>query len=179
MTSDERERSQRAMCAGERLSRREVLQGAATLTAGATAFGLAGLPALAQGATPNAGGVTVNQLMALSTTLVGGAQLNADFGPQLLDLIARDPAQLGALKELIAGGGAGTPEPASPAAKKVVANILTYWYVGEFDGNPAPNREGLFFGLAAYQTVPYITIQSVCKGFGYWAKPVPVSVKPS
>lgn len=178
MTSDDHEREWSAQLAHGRLTRRRVLQGAA-LTTGALALGLEAAPALAQSATPNASGVTVDQLMALSAQLVGGGQLNADFGPQLLALIAKDPAQLSALKELIAGGSAATPEPASPAAKKVVANILTYWYVGEFDGNPVPDRQGLYFGLAAYQTVPYVTIQSVCKGFGYWAQPVSVTLKPS
>lgn len=174
--SDSHEGEVSGLLARERLTRRQVLQGAA-LTTGALALGLEAAPALAQNATPNASGVTVDQLMALSTQLAGGGQLNADFGPQLLDLIARDPAQSSALKQLVASGSAATPEPASPAAKKVVANILSYWYVGEFDGNPAPNRQGLYFGLTAYQTVPYVTIQSVCKGFGYWAKPV--TLKPS
>lgn len=164
----------------ERLTRRDVLRGVAVITAGATAFELASGAALAQGATPAAGGVTVDQLMALSATLVGGGNLNADFGPQLLDLFSKDPTRLRGLQELLAAGpSAATPTPSSPAAKQAATDILSYWYLGEFDGKPVPTRQGLYFGLASWQTVPYITIQSVCKGFGYWAKPVPVNLKPA
>lgn len=175
MTSDEHtERLQHNAVARrveERVTRRDVLCGAAVITAGATAFELASAPALAQGATPATGGVTVGQLMALSAKLVGGGNLNADFGQPLLDLISKDPNRLSGLKELIAAGPtSATPAPASAAAKQVAADILSYWYLGEFEGKPAPDRQGLYFGLASWQTLPYITIQSVCKGFGYWAQ---------
>lgn len=157
--------------AHDSLTRRGLLRGAAVLTVGATTFELASASALAQGATPAASGVTVDQLMALSARIVGGGQLNADFGQSLLDLISQDPNRLNGLKELLAAApSAATPAPVSPAAKQVTADILSYWYLGEFEGKPAPNRQSLYFGLASWQTVPYVTIQSVCKGFGYWAQ---------
>lgn len=169
-----------ARLAHERLTRREVLRGAATLTAGVAALEPASGAVLAQGATSAAGGITVDQLMALSAALVGGGNLNAEFGQQLLDLLSKDPTRLQGLKELlVTESNAATPTPSSPAAKQVATDILSYWYLGEFDGKPVPNRQGLYFGLASWQTVPYITIQSVCKGFGYWAQPVPVNTKPS
>ncbi|MGB3327318.1 MAG: hypothetical protein WBA46_00105, partial [Thermomicrobiales bacterium] len=68
-----------------------------------------------------------------------------------------------------------TPEAlaaASDGAQAVAANILSYWFQGQYDGKPAPNRADIFFSLAAWQALPYMTQPTLCKAFGYWAADV-------
>jgi hypothetical protein len=124
-------------------------------------------------------GVSMTAFMDLSLALVGGGRLDADRGGQLLDLIATDPARLTALHELLAiraGAGVATPIATPVAAlsvgsRKLVEQILRFWYLGTFDGQPVNDRAGFWFSLSAWQAVKYTYATSVCRAFGIWAEP--------
>lgn len=58
---------------------------------------------------------------------------------------------------------------ASPEARELASNILQYWFLGRWSGEPVENRAEMYFDLASWQTLPYSTQQSTCKSFGYWA----------
>jgi hypothetical protein len=126
-------------------------------------------------------GVSTTAFMDLSLALVGGGRLDEDRGGQLLDLIATDPARLTALHELLAiraGAGAATPIATPVAAlsvgsRELVEQILRFWYLGTFDGQPVNDRAGFWFSLSAWQAVKFTYAPSVCRAFGIWAEAPP------
>lgn len=145
----------------------------------AAGVGIAFPMAVAAQATPSASPAALDSslVMRVSEAVVGGATLDDAALPGLVGLLAADPGNESALKEL-AGIADMTPEAlagASDDAKGVAANILSYWYQGQYDGNPAPNRADIFFQLASWQALPYMTQPTLCKAYGYWA----VDVLPS
>jgi len=116
--------------------------------------------------------VDVNALLTLSAALVGSDALNEDAVGPLADLIGGSAAQVAGFEELVQLDDP-TSEDAlagiSDDARSVVTNILQYWYLGQFDGQPVEHREAIFFALPVWQTVPYSTQPTLCKAFGYWA----------
>lgn len=116
--------------------------------------------------------VDVDALMTVSTALVGVDSLNDEFAGPLAQLIGASPSGTAGFDELmqvddLAAGG--SLSGLSDDAASVARNILQYWYMGYFDGQPVENREEIFFGLPVWQTVPYATQPTLCKSFGYWA----------
>lgn len=147
-----------------------------TLIAGAVATGavVAGQKStLAQGspvASP-ATGIDADRLMALSIDLCGGAELDENGAEGLLLLLDSEPDIVPAFEELEAVSEI-TPESigaTSAEAQRLSTNILQYWFIGQYDGEPVENRADLFFSLACWQPLPYATQASSCKSFGYWA----------
>lgn len=116
--------------------------------------------------------VDVDALLTLSVTLVGSDALSEDAAGPLADLIGADTAMVAGFEELVELDDPTTEEAwagLSDDASAVVTNILQYWYLGQFDGQPVDHREDIFFGLPVWQTVPYSTQPTLCKAFGYWA----------
>lgn len=124
-------------------------------------------------ATP-AGEVTIDlgRLGEVSLALVGGGTL-ADTALETLGaLISADPAMVAAFDELAALGDPSSPDAMdamSGDARKLVGNIVEFWYLGNFDGSPVANRADLYFGLPVWKALPYIAQPTLCKAFGYWA----------
>jgi hypothetical protein len=126
-------------------------------------------------------GMALDTFMDLSLALVGGGRLDPDRGGQLLALIAANPTGVAALDELLsirAGGAAATPIATPVAtlsgdARGLVEQILRFWYLGTWDGQPVTDRAGFWFGLSAWQAVEYTYAPSVCRAFGIWAEPPP------
>ncbi|MGC4106270.1 MAG: sugar dehydrogenase complex small subunit [Thermomicrobiales bacterium] len=148
------------------------------LIAGTTAAGVGlALPMVAAAeATPAASPAALDAAVVLrvSQAVVGGGTLDEAAVPPLVDLLAGEPGSAAAIAELAAIPDM-TPEAleaASADAKAVAANILSYWYQGQFNGKPAPNRAGIFFSLVSWQALPYMTQPTLCKAFGYWAADV-------
>ena len=155
------------------LTRRHLV--ATSIVGGATAMAF---PALAGASTPTASpvaaGIDLDSLQDLSNRLAGGAALAQNAIEPLAALLATEPgiqttlAELDAFEEF-------TPEvlaATSDEAQRVAANILQYWFLGRYDNLPVDNRADMFFSLAAWQTLPYATQQSLCKSFGYWAEEI-------
>ena len=168
------------------LTRRRLVGAAAAAVP--LAAGVVPADAHQQGATPAPGTpvaspaatlrIDVDALYAVSQQLVGGGELDRDAAEPLALLISGDPARVSGFEEL-----AGIDDPStkqaldamSDDARTVVDDIVRYWYLGFFDGKPAPNRAEIFFGLPVWSAVPYVTQPTLCKGFGYWASEVEVS----
>jgi hypothetical protein len=127
-------------------------------------------------ATPS-GEVAINlaQLASVSVALVGGGSL-ADAGLQTLgELISADPGRIAAFEELAAlddPSAKGALNGVSSEASDLVPQILSFWYLGEFDGKPVESRADLYYGLPVWGSLPYITQPTLCKAFGYWATEV-------
>ena len=115
--------------------------------------------------------VDIARLMALSERLAGGASLKETAAGGLLTLLQAEPdvapafEELEAISEITDEAVAG----ASTEAQRLSTNILQYWFLGRYDGNPVENRADIFFNFASWQALPYSTQQSTCKSFGYWA----------
>lgn len=156
-------------------SRRHLVVSTAAAGVGAALPGAAGAQATPN-ATPAASPVALDPatVLAVSQALVGGGTLADAALPPLVDLLAVEPGIEGVLRELSAIAEM-TPEAlaaASPEARAVATNILTYWYQGQYDGAPVANRADIFFQFAAWQALPYMTQPTLCKAFGYWAADV-------
>jgi hypothetical protein len=168
------------------LTRRRLV-GVAAGAAVPLAAGVVPASAHQQGATPAPGTpvaspaaelrIDVDALYAVSQRIVGGGELDRDAAEPLALLLSGDPARVSGFEEL-----AGIDDPSSKKAldamsddaRMVVDDIVRYWYLGFFEGKPAPNRAEMFFGLPVWSTVPYVVQPTVCKGFGYWASDVDV-----
>lgn len=153
------------------LSRRQLI--VSTTAAG---LGAAVPVAVAGQASPVASPAGIDEagLHRLSQAIVGGGTLADEAVPALAELLAAEPGIGAALNEL-ADIGDMTPEAlqtASAEAQAVAKNILTYWYQGQYNGEPVQNREAIFFQLASWQALPYMTQPTLCKAFGYWAADV-------
>ena len=118
------------------------------------------------------------ELLSLSETLVGISPLLADDVPELARLISAEPALVSAYGDAMAFPNLAAPgalEEVPPDVQRLAGNILSFWYVGMFDGLPTPNRADRFAGLLAWQAVPYTTMLTVCKDFGYWSQDIPLT----
>lgn len=121
--------------------------------------------------------IDVGGLYALSQQLVGGGKLDETAVEPLAGLLSGDPARIAGFEELAKldnAASASALTDISDNARQVVTDILQYWYLGQFDGQPVANRAAMFFGLPVWATLPYVTQPTLCKGFGYWATDVPV-----
>lgn len=151
---------------------------------GATASALAASPALAAAqATPGPGTqdatpaatlkVDLDALYAVSQILVGTGNLNEDYTETLGLLLSADEARVEGFREL-RGNANPTSEESLEAmsgnARTVVTDILSFWYLGHFDGQPVENRAEIVMGLPVWTTLPYFTQPALCKSFGYWAE---------
>lgn len=148
------------------------------LVAGTAVAGLGAALPVAAGAqaTPDASPAALDAalVLAVSQALVGGGTLADAAVPALVDLLAAEPGIEATLKELSAIPDM-TPEAlaaASPEARAVATNILTYWFQGRYDDAPVANRADIFFQFASWQALPYMTQPTLCKAFGYWAADV-------
>ena len=152
------------------LNRRSVLVGAA-----ATAVAAATHSAAAQG-TPEAtpameGELDSGRVMMVSANLCGGAILNQDNAGTLLEILNSDPEVIAPFEELeaVVQFTDEAMQDVSANAQTLAANILQYWFLGRYDGEPIANRAEMFFDFACWQPLPYSTEPSTCKSFGYWA----------
>jgi hypothetical protein len=151
------------------LTRRSLIKS----TAAVAITGVTTRTALAQ--TPEASPVLdPASLQAISEALVGGGTIDANALPILTALISSDQSLVAALPELqaLAEVNTQTVKDSSEDAQRLASNITQFWYVGRWDGNPVAERSDLFFSMVAWQSLPYVTIPTVCKGFGYWATEV-------
>jgi hypothetical protein len=141
----------------------------------AAAFSLAPRPGLATQtpsptATP-ADQATVDQLIALSKTMCGGGNFDANQSATLLQLISKDANLSNGLAELQATTRtAATPASLSADAKAAEQAILLFWYTGYFNGEPLPNHSATYDQLLAWQAM-YTPPWAVCKVYGAWADP--------
>lgn len=125
----------------------------------------------------SAAAIDENALYELSQKLVGGGSLNRDIVGPLGALIGGDPALASGFEELATlddPTSEGVRASLSDNAKAASTNILLYWYEGYFGDHPVENRAEILFGLPVWSTVPYVTLPTVCKGFGYWATEVKI-----
>lgn len=125
----------------------------------------------AQPATPAASAISPEDLLTLSTRIVGGGKLDEAAAEPLAHLLASDPALVAGVEELVGLSDISpdTLQTASAEAQRAASNVLQYWYLGRFEGEPVANRADILFGLASWRALPYVTQPTVCKGFGYWA----------
>ena len=155
------------------LSRRQLVAG--TIGAG---LGAGVSKAVAAQATPapSATGVDAERVLRVSQALVGVGSLAEAALPALVALLGAEPGIDATLDELatIADMTPGALRGMSPEAQAVARNILSYWYLGEYDGSPVANRADVFFQLACWQSLPYMTQPTLCKAFGYWALDVEI-----
>lgn len=120
-------------------------------------------------------------LFTLSQALVGGGKLNRDAVEPLAKLIGGDPDLTAGFEELAKFDDPTSDEARaglSKNAEAASAHILLYWYEGYFGDQPVEHRAGILFGLPVWSTVSYITMPTVCKGFGYWATEVESDATP-
>jgi hypothetical protein len=153
------------------LTRRDLVKVSTAATA--TLAGLAGTAALAQ--TPVASPtIDTASLQQLSESLVGGGGINTDALPILASLIESDSSLAATLPELSAVTDFTTDNvnALSDDARRLATDILQFWYLGQWESKPIEQRADLFFSLVSWQTVPYATQPTLCKGFGYWAQDV-------
>jgi len=117
------------------------------------------------------------EFVALSTVLVGGGRIDPRRAAQYLVITAEDPAKAAALQVLLAldantasaGDIATQIAAASPAARSLSQEILTFWYTGVVGDTPITDRGSFWFGMSAWQAIRYTPATSACKGFGVWA----------
>ena len=134
----------------------------------------AGTPAPASPIASPAAAIAIDTetLLSVSMALVGVDSLTADYVEPLAKLIGADPTLAGGFDELAQASDLaadGSLDGLSDAASATATDILTYWYLGQFEGQPVENRAEMFFGLPVWSTVPYSTQPTLCKAFGYWA----------
>jgi hypothetical protein len=119
--------------------------------------------------------IDVDELARVSLALVGGGSLN-DAGLQTLaGLLSVEDADVRAFRELASvddPSAEGALDDMSADARDLVENILQFWYLGQFGGNPVENRADLYFSLPVWSTVPWFTQPTLCKAFGYWSAEV-------
>ena len=135
----------------------------------------------AKAQTPDAGEAPIAAFMDLSAAFVGGGRLDETRGTQLLGLIEADAERRASLDRLLAIRTDNAPSTpiAAPLAvlestdRELAEQILRFWYLGVFDGQPVEDRAGFWFGLSAWQAVGYTYAPSVCRAFGQWAQPPP------
>lgn len=157
------------------LNRRAVLAGTA-----ATAVAVATHTVAAQGtpeATPKIDGeLDPGRVMMVSANLCGGAILKANHVNELLEILNADAELVAPFEELeaVVEFTEEAMQEVSPEAQALAANILQYWFLGRYNGEPVENRAEMYFDFASWQTLPYSTEPSTCKSFGYWAVEVDV-----
>ena len=155
-----------------RLTRRHLLAGSGAAVATTTLAG-SGFAQEATPATPAA--VDPEAFRALCLAVTAATELDDAGLEQLLGLFNEDPETAAELQALLATGDdfAEVDIRDLPfSALVIVTNILQFWYLGNFRNEPLENRADRFPGLVAWQALPYVTNQTVCKGFGYWATDV-------
>jgi hypothetical protein len=112
------------------------------------------------------------QLARVSLALMGGGTLNDPGIETLAGLISANEQGVRAFDELAHLDDPSSEEALdkmSPNARDLVENIVQFWFMGQFDGNPVENRADLYFALPVWETVPYFAQPTLCKAFGYWA----------
>lgn len=160
------------MSSGGTIKRRSVISGA--LATGAAIAGMPGVMAqsspVASPAASPAAAIELDRVMAVSTELCGGAKLADAAGEGLVSILSSEPGAIAAFEEL-----EGLPEFTSESvagtsaeAQALSANILQYWFLGRWNGEPVQERSDIFFSLACWQALPYATQISSCKSYGYW-----------
>lgn len=157
---------------GPALDRRALMLGSAVAVAGASLAAGMAFPVAGQSATPMASPARADGdlLWRVSVRLAGTDALDDDALPVLVDLAGDDPA----LGE-IAGIDIFTPEAMeelSDPARALASNILQFWYLGNWNGQPVPNRADTYLGLVVWSALPYATQPTVCKRYGYWSDDV-------
>lgn len=174
-----------------RLSRRHFLAGAAASTSALTLAGTtvalsqsdpadpSGFPPYGTPVTEVDGAVRLEDFRALCQRLAGigdEADVSDETLQQLLDLLLQEKGdEEGAvpdgLRELFATSGDSiNRDSLSLAANRTLTNILSFLFLGEFNGVPVENRADLYPGLVAYQVLPYWTTPAICKGVDYWTE---------
>lgn len=148
------------------VSRRAMVAGAA----GTVGLAAARTGSTAQG-TPATDGLDTQRVMMVSANLCGGAQLKTTHLDELLALMTGESDAASSLEELarVTEFTDAAMKELSPEAQALAANMLQFWFLGRWNGEPIPNRSGVFFDLACWQALPYSTQPSTCKSFGYWA----------
>lgn len=164
------DRNTSTLRAAHTLNRRAAVAGAA-----ASAIATAAHVATAQG-TPDATVVAAGDLdsarvMMVSTNLCDGATLKQENVGVLLDILNGSPEFVVPFEELeaVTEFTEDAMADVTPEAQSLAANILQYWFLGRFDGEPIEGRADQFFDFACWQALPYSTAPSTCKSFGYWA----------
>lgn len=153
------------------LNRRLAISGAVAVGITAATHAVGSAQGTPQAAPETDGAIDNSRLMALSENLCGGATLKAENADTLLTLLGNDGSNVTAFEELeaVAEFTDEAMEAVSPEAQQLAANILQYWFLGRYNGEPVEDRAEMFFDLACWQTLPYSTQPSTCKSFGYWA----------
>lgn len=154
-----------------RLSRRSLIAGtaAAAATSGLYGTSLAQVSTPATLATPIPA-ADVETFATFTKLVVGVDDLPQNMLDQSYQLITGTTDGENALQQLLDAGNSVNLDKLPDPQQAVVNNMLEYWYLGNFNGNPVENREEIFANLLSYGALPYITVRAVCKGFGYWAK---------
>jgi len=148
-----------------RLSRRAF---AGTAAAGAA---LAVIPTLAQEASPSAA-IDFEAFRQVNLAVTGADDLDDEGLRQLLDLFLADEEMTAALATLMDEVAAGTEldlRSLDFSLVVVTTNIKQFWYLGNFRNEPLPNRPQRIGRLVTYAALPYFTVPTICKAFGYWA----------
>jgi hypothetical protein len=109
-------------------------------------------------------------LMEISKTLCGGGNLDSTRGAMLAQFLDGDPNLAAGLDELLATPPAEGKPLGSQKAEATAQAILLFWYAGEINGAPVPDRATAYYGLTAWQAM-YTPSWAVCKAFGGWADP--------
>lgn len=135
-----------------------------------------GTPTSAQTPTP----AEVDAFITLSRSLSGGGRFDTGMAKQLLGWMNADAVLRRGLDELLKypavalGARTASPEAgnrSSPSEIDAAVNaILTFWFVGYFNGEPIPGRSEAYDGLLAWQAM-YTEPVATCKEFGGWAQP--------
>lgn len=153
------------------LSRRTMISGAAAAgiaVAAHTGYAAQGTPQ----ATPAVEGeLDAGRVMMVSANLCGGAILKQDNAGPLLEILNGEPGLVAPFEELeaVVEFTEEAMQDVSPDAQALAANILQYWFLGRWEGEPIETRAEMFFDFACWQALPYSTEPSTCKSFGYWA----------
>lgn len=148
------------------VSRRAMVAGAA----GSVGLVAARSGAVAQG-TPTSDALDRQRVMMVSANICGGARLTTTHLDELMALMSGDSHAFASLEELanVSEFTEAALKELSKDAQELAGNMLQFWFLGRWNGEPIPNRSGVFFDLACWQALPYSTQPSTCKSFGYWA----------
>jgi hypothetical protein len=124
-------------------------------------------------ATPTADQEQVGKVTALSQALCGGGTFVDSEVEALMKLLASDVKLSQGLDELLATPVdrllSATPAAGSGSAEATAQAILLYWYTGQFNGNPVPDRAANYTQLLAWQAM-YTPAWTTCKLYGGWAE---------
>lgn len=138
----------------DRISRRDLIRAAALCAAG-------GSVAWAQIATAAAADVPLDRFMAVSRTLTGHDDLDADMGAAILQGFAAAGRQ--AEVEALVAGGSGTT--------KIANDVVAAWYSG-FSPDPKATEVAGFNSALVWSALTYTKPWASCGGeTGYWADP--------